>query len=155
MAKDKYQSFIDNGGLNRVYLMRMRGAQDKEIFEALQISKQTFYRWLKEHSDLYDAYKTGKEESIAEAIKALTSKFAVQTLTEKVTEVWENGDGSQRKHIVTKSRQVPPDTTALIFYLKAQAGWRDNAEITDTSAIAKLDEILKQTQKAAEDAVLK
>lgn len=154
MGKSRYQSFVDDGGLTKVYLMRMKGAQDKEICEALHISRNTFYRWLREHNDISDIYKNGREDAIADAVRALTSKFKVRTLTETTTESWNTPDG-EKIHTIVKEREVPPDTTALIFYLKAQAGWRDNAEITDTTTLEKLDEILKSTQKAAEDAVLK
>lgn len=131
--------------------MRMKGAQDKEIFNALHISKQTFYKWIREHSDFADAYKKGLDDAVAEATKALISKFSAQTLTEKRTEIWQEKGGYQRAHTVTTERQVAPDTAAIIFFLKAKAGWRENTEIVDTTALEKLDAILRQTQQSAEE----
>ena len=151
MAKDRYKAFVEDGGLNRVYLMRMQGSQDKEIFQALRISKQTFYKWIRDHADFADVYKKGKDDAISDAIRALTSKFHKQTLTETRTETWTNADGYIREHTTVITRDVAPDTAAIIFYLKAQAGWRENKEIVDASALEKLDLILQQTQSQAEE----
>ena len=60
-------------------------------------------------------------------------------------ETYENG-------ILTKKvkKQVAPDTTAQIFWLKNRQvkKWRDKVEIADNDAIKKLDELLEAQRNA-------
>lgn len=146
----KYDQFLSDGGLSRIRILRMNGLKDYEIYGQLGISKKTFYRWKQEHPEFTEALNGGLNTAIDEAIKALQSKFHVITLTETKVEEWTDGDGSKKKHVTKTVREIAPDTTAIIFFLKSKAGWRDNAEIADTTAISKLDELLNQTQVFAE-----
>jgi predicted DNA-binding transcriptional regulator AlpA len=130
--------------------MKMNGLKDYEIFQQLGISRQTFYKWRREHADFADALKIGQKEAIADAINSLISKFKKSTLREVRTETWVDKNGNEKTHTIEIVKEIAPDTAAIIFFLKAQAGWRDNAEIIDTSDTEKVFEMLKQTQQMAE-----
>lgn len=146
----KYERFVADGGLSKVRIMKMNGLKDYEIFEQLHISKQTFYKWQRDHNDFSDALKSGLNEAIDDAIKSLVSKFKKSTLTETKVEEWTDSSGNKRQHVIRTTREVAPDTTAIIFFLKSKAGWRDNCEIVDTSDSERVFEMLKQTQQYAE-----
>lgn len=153
MARPKssqYERFVSDGGLAKVRIMKMNGLKDYEIFNQIGISKQTFYKWRKDHSDFSDALKSGLNESINDAIKSLVSKFSKSTLTETKVEEWTDSTGKKRQHVTRTTREVAPDTTAIIFFLKSKAGWRDNYDVIDTSDAEKVFEMLKQTQQYAE-----
>jgi ACT domain-containing protein len=130
--------------------MKMNGLKDYEIFQQLGISRQTFYKWRREHADFADALKIGQKEAIADAIHSLISKFKKSTLREVRTETWVDKNGNEKTHTIEIVKEIAPDTAAIIFFLKAKAGWRDNAEIIDTSDVDKVFEMLKQTQQMAE-----
>ena len=149
----KYDQFVADGGLAKVRIMKMNGMKDHEIFARLEISRETFYKWKREHTDFSDALKSGLNESIDEAIRSLVNKFKKTILTETRVEEWTDINGKKRTHVIRTTREIAPDTTALIFFLKAKAGWRDNDIITDSTAIEKLDQILKETQEKAENEV--
>ena len=153
MAKplsSQYDRFVADGGLANVRIMKMNGLKDYEIFQQLGISRQTFYKWRREHADFADALKIGQKEAIADAIHSLISKFKKSTLREVRTETWVDKNGNEKTHTIEIVKEIAPDTAAIIFFLKAQAGWRDNAEIIDTSDVDKVFEMLKQTQQMAE-----
>jgi len=153
MAKplsSQYDRFVADGGLANVRILKMNGLKDYEIFQQLGISKQTFYKWRREHTDFADALKIGQKEAIADAINSLISKFKKSTLTETRVEEWTDKDGKKRTHVIRTTKEIPPDTAAIIFFLKAKAGWRDNAEVIDTSDTDKVFEMLRQTQQMAE-----
>lgn len=153
MARPKssqYERFVADGGLAKVRIMKMNGLKDYEIFNQIGISKQTFYKWRKDHSDFSDALKSGLNESINDAIKSLVSKFGKSTLTETKVEEWTDSNGKKRQHVTKTTREIAPDTTAIIFFLKSKAGWRDNYDVIDTSDAEKVFEMLKQTQQYAE-----
>ena len=146
----QYERFVADGGLAKVRIMKMNGLKDYEIFNQIGISKQTFYKWRKDHSDFSDALKSGLNESINDANKSLVSKFSKSTLTETKVEEWTDSNGKKRQHVTRTTREVAPDTTAIIFFLKSKAGWRDNYDVIDTSDAEKVFEMLKQTQQYAE-----
>ena len=149
MAKQtsKYERFVADGGLANVRIMRMNGMKNYEIADAIGITKSTFHKWMHDHADFSGALKIGQKEAIADAIHSLISKFKKSTLREVRTETWVDKNGNEKTHTIEIVKEIAPDTAAIIFFLKAQAGWRDNTEIVDTSALKKLDELLNQTQE--------
>lgn len=150
LQTSKYERFVADGGLANVRIMRMNGMKNYEIADALGITKSTFHKWMHDHSDFSDALKIGQKEAIADAIHSLISKFKKSTLREVRTETWVDKNGNEKTHTIEIVKEIAPDTAAIIFFLKAQAGWRDNAEIIDTSDVDKVFEMLKQTQQMAE-----
>lgn len=146
----KYERFVADGGLANVRIMRMNGLKNYEIAQTLGITNSTFHKWMQDHSEFSEALKIGQTEAIADAINSLISKFKKSTLTETRVEEWTDKDGKKKTHVIRTTKEIPPDTAAIIFFLKAKAGWRDNAEIIDTSDTDKVFEMLKQTQQIAE-----
>jgi hypothetical protein len=122
------------------------GATDLDMIEALGIGKDTFYLWKKEHPEFAEAVSRGKEVADIQVENALFKRALGYTYDETTKEmgvVVEGGriqfddEGNPRKELqVTKvvTKQVNPDVTAQIFWLKNRkpAEWRDKQEIKHT-----------------------
>lgn len=118
------------------------GLTDEQIAKNIGINRTTLYDWKKKETNIADALKRGKEVIDFEVENALLKRALGYEYEE---ETYENG-------ILTKKvkKQVPPDTTAQIFWLKNRQvkKWRDKVEIADNDAIKKLDELLEAQKNA-------
>ena len=118
------------------------GLTDEQIAKNIGINRTTLYDWTKKEVNIADALKKGKEVIDFEVENALLKRALVYEYEE---ETYENG-------ILTKKvkKQVAPDTTAQIFWLKNRQvkKWRDKVEIADNDAIKKLDELLEAQRNA-------
>lgn len=146
----KIDQWLTEDGLKLLRYFKQSGMTDAQIAEKIGINERVLRRWKEKHEPIKSALKNGKEFAIAEAFAALKWMFRVQTLTEKVTQIWTDSEGHEHKTVTIKEKEVPPDKTAAIFFMKSQAGWRDNYEVVDTSDSERVFEMLKQTQQYAE-----
>lgn len=131
----KAQQWLSDDGLALLEHWKRNDLTDAEIAKRIGIKAPTLIDWKKRFPQISEALKKGSEYSVADAEQALVEKFKTQTLTEKKTEIWQDADGNKKTHVVTIEKQIPPDTTAIIFFLKAKAGWRDNVDISVRSQI--------------------
>lgn len=126
MAKSKYEEFV----LPKLTLVEgwaRDGLTDKQIADNLGISKDTFYKYKNRYTDFSDSLKKGKEVVDYEVENALLKRALGYKYNEVTIE--EADDGSIRRKTVTK--EVIPDTTAQIFWLKNRKPnkWRDKQSI--------------------------
>ena len=102
------------------------GLTDEQIAKNIGISRASLYEWKKKEVDIFDALKKGKEVIDFEVENALLKRALGYEYEE---ETYENG-------ILTKKvkKQVPPDTTAQIFWLKnrKKEQWREKVEVVKT-----------------------
>lgn len=131
----KADQWLTEDGLSLLTHWKRNDLPDVEIAKRIGIKPRTLSDWKERFPQISAALKKGLEYAVADAEKALVEKFKVQTLVEEKEEVWQAEDGSVRKHKIVTKKQVAPDTTALIFFLKAKAGWRDNIDISLKSQI--------------------
>ena len=128
------------------------GATDKEIADFFDVTEQTINNWKTQHPDFFESIKKGKVQADAEVAdklyKRATGYTFRETTFEKVgakeetTEVGEEGMESVEQDVFKKKvvvKEMPPDTTAGIFWLKNRRGriksdegqrWADKQEIT-------------------------
>lgn len=147
MAKGKYEEWLTPDGLIKLEGWARDGLTDEQIAEKIDINVATLYRWKNDYGDICEALKRGKEVVDREVENALL-KRALGYKYDEVT--YENGIETKR---VTK--EVVPDTTAQIFWLKNRKPeeWRDKqtTEITGLAdAQAKFAELIEQ-RKARRD----
>lgn len=126
MAKSKYEEFV----LPKLTLVEgwaRDGLTDKQIADNLGISKDTFYKYKNRYTDFSDSLKKGKEVVDYEVENALLKRALGYKYDEVTIEEFE--DGSVKTKTVTK--EVIPDTTAQIFWLKNRKPdkWRDKQSI--------------------------
>lgn len=123
MAKRKYEYWLTPEGLIKLEGWARDGLTDDQIAKNIGINRDTLYRWKKAHSDISDALKRGKEVIDRQVENALLKRALGYTYDEVTFE-----DGVEVKRV---RKQVVPDTTAQIFWLKNRKpeDWRDKREI--------------------------
>ena len=131
----KVEQWLTDDGLSLLTHWKRNDLSDIEIAKRIGISSKTLNTWKEKYVPISSALKKGLTYAVADAEKALVEKFKVQTLTEEKEEIWIAEDGTKKKHKIVTKKQIPPDTTAIIFFLKAKAGWRDNIDISVKSQI--------------------
>ena len=123
MAKGKYREWIEPEGLLKIEGWARDGLIEEQIAKNMGISVSTINEWKNRFPEIKEALKKGKEVVDREVENALL-KRALGYEYEEVTEKYEMGELTETK--VTK-KQVVPDTTAQIFWLKNRKPreWRD------------------------------
>ncbi|NBI64922.1 helix-turn-helix domain-containing protein [Clostridiales bacterium] len=143
MAKGKYQEWKTPEGLLKIEGWARDGLTDERIAENIGINRDTLYRWKKEHSDISDALKRGKEVIDRQVENALL-KRALGYQYEEVKEKTEGGLVTERTVTV---KEVVPDVTAQIFWLKNRKPeeWRDKRQIEHSGEVSeKLADVMDQ-----------
>lgn len=143
MAKGKYQEWLEPEGLLKIEGWARDGLTDEQIADNIGISRSTLNSWKDKYSDISDTLKRGKEVVDRQVENALLKRALGYEYTETTREYIPELDEMKTTKKVTK--QVAPDTTAQIFWLKNRKPdkWRDKQEYEDRTAVEKLDEILK------------
>ena len=102
------------------------GATDQEVADLLKVSVRTLYRWQSEHPEFRQALKAGKELPDERVIRSLYHR-AVGYTYPAVKIMQDKG----RALIVPYMEHVPPDVTAMIFWLKNRrpGEWRDRQQL--------------------------
>ena len=124
MAKRKYEYWLTPEGLIKLEGWARDGLTDEQIAKNIGINRDTLYRWKKAYPDFSDALKRGKEVVDRQVENALL-KRALGCRTEEITY---NSDGEMVKRVI---KDIPPDTTAQIFWLKNRKpeDWRDKQDV--------------------------
>lgn len=126
--------------------MAREGLTQQQIANNLGISIDTLIENKKKYSEFNDALKKGKEVVDFEVENALLKRALGYEYEE---ETYENG-------ILTKKvkKQVPPDTTAQIFWLKNRKpnNWKDRVETDeDREAVANASQVIAKIRKVAQE----
>lgn len=123
MASGKYKGWLTNEGLIKIEGWARDGLTDEQIARNMGISPSTLYEWKKKYPEISEVLKKGKEVVDRQVENALL-KRALGYKYDEIT--YENGKETKR---VTK--EVQPDTTAQIFWLKNRRPdkWRDRKEL--------------------------
>lgn len=108
------------------------GADNKGIAARLGISLATLKRVRKEHPEIEDLLKEGKDEADFKVESALFKRAIGYDVEETTTEVKVGEDGSAQTTVVKKTKKhISGDTTAQIFWLKNRKpdAWRDKQDV--------------------------
>lgn len=134
MASGKYQEWLTQEGLLKIEGWARDGLTDEQIAHNMGITKKTIYEWKKKYGDICDSLKRGKEVVDREVENALLKRALGYTYNEVTQEADEFGELAVSK-VVTK--QVSPDVTAQIFWLKNRKPkeWRDKQEVEHSGGI--------------------
>lgn len=120
--------------LNLVEAWARDGLIEEQICKNLGISVQTLNNYKKEHVELVESLKRGKEVVDIEVENALLKRAKGYMYNEITQELNKEGD-----LVVTKivKKEVVPDTTAQIFWLKNRKPkeWRDKQDIEHSGKI--------------------
>jgi len=128
------------------------GATDDEVAKALGVCVRTLYRWQSQHPEFCQALKAGKEVADNRIERALYHKAAGYTYDSE--KIFQNNGEVVRVKI---TEHVPPDTTAMIFWLKNRRPdlWRDKREFEHVKreavefSDAELEDIIRRGSEGA------
>lgn len=153
MAKKKrrnttYKDWIAEEGLIKIEGWARDGLINEQIANEIGIHPSTLYDWQKKYPKIAEALKKGKDVIDRQVENALLKRALGYKYEEVKTEIGEDGTK------VTKTiKEVVPDTTAQIFWLKNRKPeqWRDKRDVSVDGNIdtrtEKLDSILKQLKE--------
>jgi len=133
MAKGKYHDWITREGLIKIEGWARDGLTNKQISQNIGISEETLYKWIVKYTELSESLKRGKEVVDREVENALLKR----ALGYEYIETTREGIGSQLKVTKEVTKQVAPDVTAQIFWLKNRKPeeWREKKEVEHTGNI--------------------
>jgi hypothetical protein len=115
----------------------LQGSTDEEMFNALGVSKDTYYKWKKEKPEFREAIKKGKYESNGEILNSAFKQASgyYQSVTEpmKVRDVM----GAEEIQLITYDKFIPANNTMAIFMLKNRmpAQYKDKQDINHSGNI--------------------
>lgn len=161
MAKGKYQEWLTPEGLTLLEGWARSGLTDEQLAAKMGCSCSTLYEWKKNHSEISEALKKGKEVVDIEVENALLKKAkgynAEVRKTFKVKDVYYDENGrrceTERLEVGIDEVHVAADTPAQIFWLKNRRPdkWRDKpANDADDETLKKAAEILGGVKSAVD-----
>ncbi len=129
MAIGKYQEWLRAENLILIEGWARDGLTDEQIAHNMGIATSTLYEWKKQYAEISEALKKGKAV-VDRMVENALLKRALGYEYEEVREKFEMGVCTERT--VTK-KEVIPDTTAQIFWLKNRKPdeWRDKRVVEE------------------------
>lgn len=142
MAIGKYHEWLTPDGLLKLEAWARNGLTDEQIAHNIGIAAKTLYEWKKSYSKIREALKKGKEVVDIQVENALFKRAVGYKYTE-ITKESRNGQLEVTKEIV---KEVSPDTTAQIFWLKNRLPdmWRDRKEMLNENKDVTVEEFLRK-----------
>lgn len=122
----KYKPEYDN----MAYLhCRKAGAKDSDLGELFGVAEQTINNWKNDHPSFLESLKKGKDEFDTDSVENALLNRALGCKV-KETRISGGGDDDQAPAAVETVKELPPDPTACIFWLKNRnpERWRDKVE---------------------------
>ncbi len=142
-----YKDWITEEGLIKIEGWARDGLINEQIANEIGIHPSTLYDWQKKYPEIAEALKRGKDVIDRQVENALL-KRALGYEYEEVKQIIEKDDkGKDRKRIEKTTKQVIPDTTAQIFWLKNRKPetWRDKKDL-DVSVNKSLEDFFGDEQ---------
>lgn len=133
MAKKKYLEWLQPEGLLKIESWARDGLTDEQIAENMGISRSTLNEWKKKYPDISDTLKRGKDIVDIQVENALLKRALGYSYVETTKELMLDKASGKIEMMITKTvtKEVQPDTTAQIFWLKNRRAnkWRDKQDI--------------------------
>jgi len=122
------------------------GLTDEQIADNMGIHVSTLYEYKKKYPELSEALKKGKEIVDRQVENALLKRALGYEYQEVKKELKHNKETGQKEMMITeiKTKEVQPDTTAQIFWLKNRKpdDWRDKRQV-ELETSKKLEDFFK------------
>lgn len=126
MAKGKYEYWLTPEGLIKLEGWARDGLTDEQIAQNMGVGYSTLQTWKSKYQDIQDTLKKGKEVVDFEVENALLKRALGYEYVETKTKT----EGGVVTEVTETIKQVVPDVTAQIFWLKNRKPdvWRDKPE---------------------------
>lgn len=146
--KSKYQDWLTEDSLIRIESWARDGLTDEQISKNMGISYSTFRVWKDKYSTISASLKKGKEPVDYQVENALLKRALGYEYEETTSVIEKDDDGNQVTKVTRHKKQLPPDTTAAIFWLKNRKPdvWRKMAPIFSDKAEKELEKLTLETK---------
>ena len=165
MAKGKYQKWLKESNLLKIQEWVLQGCTNEDIAKLMDINVSTLYEWSNLYPEISNALKTTKdfvdidiENSLyrkAMGHRYKTKKFIKCKEIKYSEETGKKISETETPVAVEEEVFIPPDTLAIIFYLKNRKpkDWRDQKDINfgdgdenvpTESFASKFDKVMKK-----------
>ncbi len=154
-AKGKWEKWIAPDGLTLLKGWARAGLTDEDIAANMKIAPTTLYAWKKKFPKISKALNSHKAIADFRVENALYQKAVGMTVRDTVVIMTKDPEtGKITKTVKTTKRQIPPDTTAAIFWLKNRKpkDWRDKQEVELSGEIGS-GEALRKARERLEQGV--
>ena len=113
-----------------------RGATMQEVAREFGVSKSTLYEWAKRDPKLAEALRTTRDRADLAVERSLYQRALGYKATDRKTIMRHTESGELvPERVEVSERDVPPDTTAAIFWLKNRQGWSNNPAVRGGSDV--------------------
>ena len=131
MAKGKSEEWRTKEGLTLIGGWARDGLTDEQIAHNMGISRSTLNEWKKKYPDISDTLKKGKDVVDIQVENALLKRALGYKYKETTKELTKSGFMMVTKEVI---KEVVPDTTAQIFWLKNRRPdkWRDKPVVVES-----------------------
>lgn len=145
-GKRLYKEWLEQDKLALIQAWARDGLTNEQISHNIGISSKTLYEWQKKYSEIRSALKKGKEVVDIEVENSLLKRALGYTYEETTRELSKETGQLVVTKVVTK--QVAPDTTAMIYWLKNRKPdlWRDKP--TQENDVSRMIESMNTLTKA-------
>lgn len=138
-ARGKYAEWITDEGLIKIEGWARDGLTDEQIARNMGITRETLRVWRNKYSVISATLKRGKEVVDRQVENALLKRALGYQYDEVTREIVFDEISQKDELTVTKivTKEVAPDTTAQIFWLKNRKPneWRDRKDIEHSGGI--------------------
>lgn len=141
MAKGKYEYWLTPEGLLKIEGWARDGLIDEQIAQNIGIRAATLYEWKKRFPEISETLKRGKEVVDRQVENSLLKR----ALGYEYDEVKEKFEGNVMTERTVTRKEVVPDVTAQIFWLKnrKREAWADRQNIEISQPI---DDSIKEME---------
>ena len=161
MAKGKYEEWLTLDGLTRLEAYARDGLTDEQIAHNMGVSIATLYNYKRDHLAILDALKRGKEVVDIQVENKLFQRAMGYSYKETTREAVSLKDecgkvyGSEMQITKIVTKEVAPDVTAQIFWLKNRKPreWRDKTDIDYTGTL--ITKVERMTEDELQDELKK
>lgn len=153
MSNGLYKRWTTEEGQELLRGWKRKGLTDKEIAEKVGVNVSTLSDWKAKHAEIGEALKKGKEVCDFEAEEALIGLFEGHWVEDTITETHTNKDGIPITNTKTTKRWIEPNPTAIIFYLKCRAGWKEKGQEDQNEILKRFADVVSCVERKAHDRV--
>ena len=127
-----YKDWTTEEGLLKIRGWARDGLINSEIAERIGIAEGTLYSWKNKYKEIDEALKDG-QDIVDRQVEESLFKKAMGYEYEETKQIIEKDEmGKDRKRVEKVTKYYPPDSTAIIFWLKNRkpGEWRDRRDST-------------------------
>lgn len=132
----------------QAYKLSLLGMTDAQMAEFFEVDERTVNNWKHDYPEFFQSIKKGKDLADVEVVEALRKRALGYQYEEVKQETGQQGDKT-----TTTTKEVPPDPTAIIFWLRNRQRdkWTNNPMPDDQDQVATPVKVVVNVEDARKD----